>query len=214
MSMWQVTAGTLVGAALGYGGALLSPRWLVKPIRTWEPYVAALVNGGLAYLLVRVHGQGLDRYFWQQLLFMSILTTASLVDLHEMIIPNELVIAGMVFGLGFILIAPYESQSWLMALGGAAVGFGTLLLLALLVKGGMGMGDVKLAAVIGLFLGLKWVGMGLLLGFLTGGLLSALLLLFRLVSRKDHIPFGPWLAIGAAIAALYGPQIWAWYYPL
>jgi leader peptidase (prepilin peptidase)/N-methyltransferase len=212
MSMWQVTVGTLVGVALGYGGALLSSRWLVKPIRSWEPYVTALVNGGLAYLLV--HGHGLDRYFWQQLLFLSILTTASLVDLHEMIIPNELVIAGLLFGLGFILLAPHSDQSWQMALAGAAVGFGSLLLLALLVKGGMGMGDVKLAAVIGLFLGLKWVGMGLLLGFLTGGLLSALLLMFRLVTRKDHIPFGPWLAIGAAIAALYGPQIWAWYYPL
>lgn len=209
MSAGNLLAGVAIGAALGYGGARLSPRWLQKP--QWGPsaYAAAAVNAVLVGLLAGSHDLG--RYFWTQLVFVSILTLASLVDLHERIIPNEVVLFGLVAGLLLAFLAPYPERTWLQAVAGAAAGFGFLLLLALLVKGGMGLGDVKLAAVIGLFLGLKWVGMGLVFAFLAGGVLSGLLLLLRIVGRKDHVPFGPFLALGAAVTAIYGPQIWQWY---
>lgn len=209
MVHWKVLLGAVLGAAAGYGGARLAPRWLEKPPRTWEPYVAAGFNGLLAGILAA--GHPLDNYFWQQLIFVTILTTVSLVDLHDRIIPNEAVIFGLVAGGIMLFALPYPEKSWLEALGGAAAGFAGLLALALLVKGGMGEGDVKLAAVIGLFLGIRWVGMGLVLAFLAGGFLAGLLLLLRLVKRKDHIPFGPWLALGAAVTALYGSEIWTWY---
>lgn len=209
MNAGNLLVGVALGAALGYGGARLAPRWLQKP--QWGPsaYVAAVANAVLVGLLAGSHGLG--RYFWTQLIFVSILTLASLLDLHERIIPNEVVLFGLVAGVLLALVAPYPERSWLQALAGAGAGFGFLLVLALLVKGGMGLGDVKLAAVIGLFLGLKWVGMGLVFAFLAGGVLSGLLLLLRIVGRKDHVPFGPFLALGAAVTAVYGPQIWQWY---
>lgn len=208
--VWQIAAGAALGAGLGYGGARLAPRWLESQMRSWESYALAAVNGALAGLLAFLNPLS-SGYFWQHLLFISVLTLASLVDLHDRIIPNELVLFGLGAGAILLFAAPYPDKGWLGGLLGGALGFGILLLIALIAKGGMGMGDVKLAAVIGLFLGLKWVGMGLVFAFLAGGLISGLLLLLRVVGRKDHIPFGPWLALGAVITALYGSQIWAWY---
>jgi leader peptidase (prepilin peptidase) / N-methyltransferase len=209
MSALHVAAGAALGAALGYGGARLAPRWLERAPKSWGPYAAAAANGLLAGLLAA--GHPLDRYFWQQLFFISLLVAASYVDLHERIIPNELVLAGLGVGAVMLLVIPYPEKSWLQALGGAGLGFGFLLLLAVLVRGGMGLGDVKLAAVIGLFLGYPWVGMGLMLAFLAGGLAGALLILLRVVGRKDVIPFGPYLALGAALTVIYGARLWMWY---
>jgi leader peptidase (prepilin peptidase)/N-methyltransferase len=209
MNLVHVMVGVLLGAAFGYGGARLAPRWMDRPPRPWEPYVLAAVNGLLGGLLAT--GNPLNNYFWQHILFLSVLSLASLVDLHDRIIPNELVAFGLGAGLIMIFLLPYSDKSWSAALLGAAAGFGFLLFLAILVKGGMGLGDVKLAAVIGLFLGVKWVAMGLVLAFLLGGLVGATLLLLRVVGRKDHIPFGPYLALGAAITVLAGPKLWAWY---
>lgn len=207
--MIQTLVGAALGAAIGYGGARMAPRWLQNPPRPWEAYAVAAVNGLLAGLLAAQ--QPLNNYFWQHLIFLSVLTVAAQVDLHDRIIPNELVLFGLGAGLIMIFALPYPDKTWSQALLGGLTGFGLLLLLAILVKGGMGMGDVKLAAVIGLFLGLNWVPMGLIFAFVLGGLVGLALILLKIVGRKDHIPFGPYLALGAAITVLYGAQIYAWY---
>jgi prepilin signal peptidase PulO-like enzyme (type II secretory pathway) len=226
MMTWQVAVGALLGALLGYGGGRLVPRWLaqeearepekdevkepVKRFYAWEPYVLAVINGVFAGALAWL-GHPLDAYFWQQLLFITLLTTASLADLHAKIIPNELVLAGLGAGLVLLFALPYPEKTWVQGLVGMAGSFTVLLLVAIAARGGMGEGDVKLAAVIGLFLGGWWGPMGLMLGFLSGGLVSGLLLLFRIVGRKSMIPFGPFLALGAIVVALYGARIWGWY---
>ncbi len=79
---------------------------------------------------------------------------------------------------------------------------------------GMGLGDVKLAFVLGLYLG--WLGwgevfLGLFLGFLLGALIGVLLIATHLRSRKDHVPFGPFLAAGTLIAIIWGPALLGWY---
>lgn len=206
---WQLLVGALLGASLSYGGAWLTPRWMDSPPGKYAAYAAAAVGGVLAALLAA--GHGLEPYFWTQLVFLTVLVVASLVDLYERIIPNEVVLFGLAAGVVLIPLAPYPDRGWLLALGGAAAGFLFLLVLALIVKGGMGFGDVKLTAVIGLFLGLKWVAMGLVLAFLAGGLYSAVLLLMRRAGRKSMIPFGPFLALGAVLTVLYGEAIWTWY---
>jgi len=209
MIIWQVLVAVLLGAAVGYGGGRLAPRWIEeKPMAHWEPYVLAGVNGAVCGLLAASHPFG--AYFWQQFVFISVLTTVSLIDLHDRIIPNEMVLFGLVAGLLMLFVLPYSQKGWVEGLSGGAGAFLGLLLIALIVPGGMGLGDVKLAAVIGLFLG-RWSAMGLLLAFLAGGLISGLLLAFKIVGRKSHIPFGPWLALGSIIAAIYGPQLWNWY---
>lgn len=206
---WQVLVAALVGAALGYGGGRLAPRWMEKPPQAWAIYALAGVNGLLTGLLAWRYG--LSAYFWHQFIFLAILSLASFVDLHDRIIPNELVLFGLGAGLLLMLLSPYAEKGWLQAMGGGGAGFLFLLLLALLVPGGMGMGDVKLAAVMGLFMGFPWIGMGLLLSFLIGGLVSAGMLVARRVGRKQHIPFGPFLALGSILTVIYGGPIWAWY---
>jgi leader peptidase (prepilin peptidase)/N-methyltransferase len=87
------------------------------------------------------------------------------------------------------------------------VGGGLLLLIAVVSRGGMGGGDVKFAAVLGIWLGWKLTLFALLLSFLFGGIGSALVLIFKLKGRKDYIPFGPFIALGVFVSMLYGNNI-------
>lgn len=212
MSLVNVLVGAGVGGGLGYAGVRISPRWLSRPAR--RELQAGLIGCGvlLCGLLAATHGIGL--YFWPNAIFLALLAVAAYVDLQDRIIPNELVIFGLGFGLIAMLALPRLTWGPAEALTGGLTGFGLLFGLALAVRGGMGLGDVKLAAVIGLFLGWPWVLMGLVMGFLSGGLVAGGLMAARRVGRKDVIPFGPFLALGAALTALYGPAIWTWYITL
>jgi leader peptidase (prepilin peptidase)/N-methyltransferase len=86
--------------------------------------------------------------------------------------------------------------------------------LSLLYRGGMGLGDVKLAGVLGLYLGwLGWsaVWIGTFAGFLLGGLVGAVLLLTRAATRKSAIPFGPAMLAGALLAVFVSAPLATWY---
>jgi leader peptidase (prepilin peptidase)/N-methyltransferase len=107
-----------------------------------------------------------------------------------------------------------ESGSLLIAAGGAAAYFGLMYVLALIARGGLGFGDVKLAILIGAFTGfLGWdhvlvAGFG---AFLIGGTVSLVLLVTRLRSRKDAIAFGPFMIAASILAVLWGTPITEWY---
>lgn len=207
--IWQSLLGVALGSALGYGGGYLSPRWMKAPARPWAIWALTAFNGLVTGLMAWEHGLG--PYFWHQLLFVAILSVAAFVDLHDRIIPNELVLFGIGAWLLLMLVAPYPEKGWLLALGGGLAAGGFFYLLAALVPEGMGLGDVKLVLVMGLFMGLNWVGMGLVFAFIAGGLISLGLLAARLVERKGHIPFGPFLALGGLLTLLWGGPIWSWY---
>jgi leader peptidase (prepilin peptidase)/N-methyltransferase len=88
--------------------------------------------------------------------------------------------------------------------------FGLYFLLAFIYPAGMGFGDVKLAGVLGMYLG--WLGWaevitGAFLGFLLGGVVGALLMAVRRAGRKSQIPFGPYMLLGAFIAILTGDAL-------
>ncbi|MBP2018449.1 leader peptidase (prepilin peptidase)/N-methyltransferase [Symbiobacterium terraclitae] len=201
--------GAVLGGALGYLGARVSPRWLPQPPPAWAQWALAAGTGLTAALLARAYP--LTASFWHQLPFVALLLLAAFVDLQDRIIPNELVLSGLGAWLLVMLLAPYGDKSWLSALGGGAAAFAFFYLLAVLVPGGMGMGDVKLALVMGLFLGLNWVAMALFFAFVSGGLTAGVLLALRKVGRRGHIPFGPFMALGGLITLLWGNQIWTWY---
>ncbi len=201
--------GLALGAALGYLGVRFSPRWLTRPVPRWFAWAWVAATAGAAGLLGFLHP--FRPYFWHHLLLLAILLAAAFVDLREHIIPNDLVLVGLLAWLPAMLLFPYDGKSWLSALGGGAAAFALFYLLAVLVPGGMGMGDVKLALVMGLFLGAGWVAMALMLAFILGGLVSGVLLATRRIARKGYIPFGPFLAAGGLITLLWGSQIWNWY---
>lgn len=97
------------------------------------------------------------------------------------------------------------------SMAGGAVGFVVLFLPAWLTRGGIGLGDVKLAALMGFALGLPAVLAGLFLGFLAGGIGAIILLATGIRGRRDAVPYAPFLAAGAWLALLYGNQVMVWY---
>lgn len=96
-------------------------------------------------------------------------------------------------------------------LAGALTGGGLLLAVAVLSHGGLGGGDVKCAAALGLWLGWRLALAALFFAVVLGGAAAAVLLALRRKSRRDAIPFGPFLAAGAFLALLHGQQVWGWY---
>jgi len=135
-----------------------------------------------------------------------IVVPAALIDLEYRIIPNRITVLGAVLALAIgTTLDPVGEPARLIA--GAAAG-GLLLLAALAYPGGMGMGDVKLAAVMGLFLGAA-VAPAILVALLTGVVLGALVIAHKGVrdGRKTAVPFGPFLAAGALVATFLGQPL-------
>ena len=105
-----------------------------------------------------------------------------------------------------IIYAYYALPDMWDSLYGALFAGGLMLLIFLLSRGGMGAGDVKLSFVLGVWLGFKASIVCLMLAFVFGGIIGVMLLASGIKQRKDPIPFGPFLCIGAYIALLFSPS--------
>jgi leader peptidase (prepilin peptidase)/N-methyltransferase len=143
------------------------------------------------------------------LVFVSVLVTVTVTDLERRIIPNKVLLVAAVLGIAIAAVGDPGSLPERLA---AAAGAGGLLLAAALAyPQGMGLGDVKLAAVMGLFLG-RNVAPALLVALLAGSIVGLILIVRRgAAARKDAIPFGPFLALGGVIGLLAGDQLVDWY---
>jgi leader peptidase (prepilin peptidase)/N-methyltransferase len=134
----------------------------------------------------------------------------ALIDLDVKRLPNAIVLPSYVVGvvlLGGAALVDGDLWAFLRALLGMAALFGFYLVLALVYPAGMGFGDVKLAGVLGLYLG--WLGWaevvaGGFLGFLFGGVVGAALMAAHRAGRRSQIPFGPFMIAGALVAILWG----------
>ena len=151
------------------------------------------------------------------LVLMAALVALSVIDLRLFLLPNRIVfpLAGVsVVLLGIGALAEGEPGAYGRALLGALASFVVFALLHVVSPRSMGFGDVKLAFVLGLFLGyLGWgeVVLGLFLGFLYGAVIGIALIITGIRSRKDHVPFGPFLAAGTITAILVGDAILDWW---
>ena len=144
------------------------------------------------------------------LMLIATLVPVALIDLDTRLIPNRITLpAAVAAALAGALTRPSGVPEQLIA-GAAAAGF--LLIFLLAYPRGMGMGDVKLAGVLGLFLG-RSVGVAILSGTLIGALVGAVVMARVGVGagRKTAVPFGPFLAVGGLIALFAGPAITHWY---
>lgn len=169
-----------------------------------------LLTGGL--FLVVFFRYGPTPELLTSLVFTSFLVAIAFIDLDHQIILDGML--ACLAGTGLILQWATGAVGFVSMLIAAGAGGGLLLLLAVISRGGMGGGDVKFAAALGFWLGWPGIMIGLFFGFILGGLISGLLLLFRLRGRKDFIPFGPFIAMGAWLTLLYGKKILAWYFGL
>jgi leader peptidase (prepilin peptidase)/N-methyltransferase len=142
--------------------------------------------------------------------FILLLVPIALIDVEHRIIPNKLTALGAVLAIaiGTALDPSGESER---LIAGVAAG-GALLVTALAYPGGMGMGDVKLAAVMGLFLG-SAVAVAMLVALLAGVLFGAVIAarLGARSARKTAVPFGPFLALGSLVAVFAGDPLVNWY---
>lgn len=145
----------------------------------------------------------------------TLLLIVFFIDLDHFIIPNRITYPGIVIGLGFTFALSGWRATAAAALTALALGAVFILInvlsTRLLGEEGMGMGDAKLAAMIGAFLGWPIGAVAILLGVFVGGIAGLFLLALRLRGRREHIPFGPALAAGAVAAMWWGPQLLHWY---
>jgi leader peptidase (prepilin peptidase)/N-methyltransferase len=143
--------------------------------------------------------------------FATVLLGIAMTDARAYIIPDEFSLGGLALGILFALAAGKQALG--VALLGAAVGFGMLWLVAItgewmFKQEAMGGGDIKMMAMVGAFLGWQGTLLTVFLGALIGSLIFVPL---SLLGHKKLVPFGIFLAIGAAATYLVGPAIMAWY---
>ena len=139
------------------------------------------------------------------LVFVTMLAAITLTDLEQRMIPNKILIAGAV--LCVAIAAPTDPGGLPERAIAAAAAGGLLFLVALAYPAGMGLGDVKLAATMGLFLG-RAVAPAILVALLAGSLVGlALIARHGAGARKMAIPFGPFLALGGVVGLLVGDQL-------
>jgi leader peptidase (prepilin peptidase)/N-methyltransferase len=179
-------------------GARISPRYPLTELATGLLYAAtALVLWGDAGEVVL------------GLAFVTMLVAVTLTDLERRIIPNKVLIVGAAAALAIVAITDPSSLPE-RAIAAVAAG-GLLLAAALAYPRGMGLGDVKLAATMGLFLG-RDVGPAILVALLAGSLVGlAMIARHGAAARKRAIPFGPFLAFGGVIGLLAGDEMIEWY---
>ncbi|MBS4191470.1 prepilin peptidase [Bacillus sp. FJAT-49705] len=139
----------------------------------------------------------------------SLLVIIFVSDVTYMIIPDKV----LVFFMGIFLLERIfiPLEPWWDSLLGAAVGFILLLLIAVISKGGMGGGDIKLFAVLGFVLGIKLVLLSFFIATLYGALFGVIGLILGKLKRKKPIPFGPFIAAGTLTAYFYGDLIIHYY---
>lgn len=234
--VWRVPRGESVShppSACPRCGHVIRPRdnvpvvsWLLlrgrcrdcaSPISVRYP----LVEAGTAVLF------GLTAWFagptWvlPALLYLAAISVAlALIDIDTKRLPNAIVLPAYPVALALLALAswnPGGASDWpalVRALIGAGALYAVYFVAVVVYPAGMGFGDVKLAGVLGLYLG--WFGWGALFvgwfaAFLLGGLFSVGLLLTGRAGRKSGIPFGPWMLLGAAVGIVVGEPLAAWY---
>ena len=182
---------------------------------TWWWMTAVLTGAAYGWLLTRtVDSWALIPAF---LVFGTATLALALIDLDHQLIPNRVLFPSLAVSATLLVIGALierESGALLRGILGSVIYFLILLAVGLVARGGFGMGDVKLALLLGLFLGyLGWdiLMLGAVLAVLLGGI-AAVTLLAVTKKRKDaKFAYGPYLVVGAWIALIWGEELLDWY---
>ena len=183
----------------------ISLRYPVVEVSTAALFVAAAVR------------LGPDPALPAFLVVFAALLAISAVDLERFIVPNRILYPALFLAAPLLVVAAALDRDWSSLLGaalGGALAWALLFAIHMASPRGMGFGDVRLAGLVGMLLG--WLGIGhvllaLFLGFLSAAVVGVGLVALRLRTRKDKVPFGPFLALGAVLAVLFGSPILSWY---
>jgi leader peptidase (prepilin peptidase)/N-methyltransferase len=142
--------------------------------------------------------------------FATIFLTLTLTDIERHLLPNRIVYPSTLIAIALCWGWPDTSVVQILAGGGVAVAVaaGLLVLSLPFGAGAFGGGDVKMIVFIGFVVGIPPVIVGVVVGTIAAGVAAAFLLLTRIRSRRDYIPHGPFLALGAVVAMWWGHDIW------
>lgn len=161
-----------------------------------------ILNACLYLLIYLKYGFTLE--FFKFCLFVSLLIVIAFIDFETKYVYNSTVIFGVVLGIVFDMVIWIETKiiPWDYIVG-AFIGFAVIYLIVILTHG-MGEGDIDIALICGLFLGIEGIIVTLFIAIIIGGIVAGLILIFKIKDKKAEIAFGPYLAIGGVIACLYG----------
>ena len=202
-------------------GKRISPRYFIVELLTGAIFA-------FLYFNYYSHPGKLSLY----LLLTSALIAVTFIDFEHKMIPDRITFPGIVVGLLASLIVKHQApfilshiprvDSLIDSFLGLLTGGGILWAIAILSRGGMGGGDIKLGAMIGAFLGWQPTLLTLLLAFFVGAVVGIILMLLKLFTsrslkaawkkRKEFIPFGPYLALATLMTILKGQAIMGWYF--
>lgn len=175
----------------------------ISPIYPFIEFITGILFA-LSYYMI-----GFQLELIVALIFISLLLIITVSDIAYMLIPNKILLPfGIVLFL-FRFLSPLTP--WWDSVLGALIGFGILLLIGLVSRGGMGGGDIKLFFVIGLVLGTLQTLLTLFLAALIGSVVGIVVLRVQRKGRKTPIPFGPSIAVAAVISYFWGIKIVDWY---
>ncbi|RMG68411.1 MAG: prepilin peptidase [Nitrospirae bacterium] len=169
------------------------------------------LNGLLYVMVLWRYGMGVTALVF--MLYMSALIVITFIDLDFQIIPDVITLPGTMLSIlagSLFLKDPFlrfAALGWRASVIGAVLGFGLFYAIAVLSRGGMGGGDIKMMAMVGALTGWKGVLLTTFLGSLIGSLVGIYLMLLKGKGRKTKIPFGPYLAAGSAVTVLFGQEI-------
>ena len=177
--------------------ASISPRYLIVEILGAATFALSFVRYGFSLDMLIAFG------------VMTILLLIGLIDFTTMEIPDVLVVALLPFAIGAIWVQP---DITLLSRG---IGLLTIsvpmLILALLIKGAFGGGDIKLMAVIGILLGWQGILFAFFVAVVIAGSIALTLIIRKKAKKGAQMAFGPYLCIGTAVAFIYGREIITWY---
>lgn len=189
-------------------------RYCAEKFSVRYPLVEVL-TGIMFMALFSKYGLSIHLLFY--LLLTSLLICITFIDYDHQIIPDGIVLLGFAFGLAYkltALILLNQSVEILSSITGLLVGGGLFLLIAIISNGGMGGGDIKLMGMLGFWFGWRGILLISFLSFIIGSIISIFLLGTKLKTRKDPIPFGPFIAISTFINMFFYEEIVLWYFNL
>lgn len=144
------------------------------------------------------------------LILASYLIVIGLIDLNTTDVYLKTTLSGFIIGVLFLILNLYNGEPIGTYIIAAIIGGGFITTIIIL-TGGMGWGDAEICALCGIYLGIRLTILTLFLSVILGGIIGLLLILTKKKTRKDYIPFGPYITMGALISILWGEKIIAWY---
>ncbi|MBV4415316.1 prepilin peptidase [Clostridium tyrobutyricum] len=165
---------------------------------------------GLLYFFIYVKF-GIGIVFMKYAVFISIMIVIGMIDFDTTDVYFKTIIVGIAASIIFLLIHYYSGEFIMDYIYGGIFGAGILSFIIVITKGGMGWGDMEICLVCGLFLGLKLTLVMLFLSFIIGAVIGIILILSGVKSRKDYIPFGPFVVMASVITVFVGQNILNWY---